>query len=101
MSFDRHESSVKLCIKWGAGVFANESAECGIRSSRAATAEPIAEKASPANSLARPCEPFVNGATVQLWGVFHGALDGTRRVWVVEIFEEPFCGRNGARGLYW
>ena len=61
MSLDRHESSVKFYIDWGVGIVANERAESCIRSSRAASIESIAEKASPANSLTRPCEPFVDG----------------------------------------
>ena len=60
MGLDRHESGAKFCIKWGVGVVANESAEGCIRSSRAATVESIAEKASPANPLTRLCEPFVD-----------------------------------------
>jgi len=62
MCFDRHESSVKLSIKWGAGVVANESAECYIRSSRAATTKSIAKKASPADPLTRLCKPLVDSA---------------------------------------
>ena len=59
---DRHKSSVKFYVKRGMGVVTNESAECCIRSSRATTVESIAEEASPANPLTRPCEPLVDGA---------------------------------------
>jgi len=62
VGFDCHKSSVKFCIKRGAGVVANERAEGCIRSGRAGTVEAITEKASPTNPLARPCEPFVDGA---------------------------------------
>ena len=62
VSFDCYECSVKFRIKWGAGVATNESAEGCICSSRAATAETIPQKASPANSLACPCEPFIDSA---------------------------------------
>ena len=61
VSFDRHESSVKFHIERGAGVVANEGTEGCIRSGRTATTEAIAEKAGPADSLTRPCEPLVNG----------------------------------------
>ena len=57
-----HESSTKLRIKWGAGVVANEGAESRVRSSTAGTAESIAEKAGPTDSLTRSCEPLVDGA---------------------------------------
>ena len=62
MGFDRHESSVKFRIDRGVGIVANESAESCTCSSGATAIESIAEKASPANSLTRPCEPFVDGA---------------------------------------
>lgn len=60
MGFDCHEGSTKFCIEWGAGIVANKSTEGCIRSSRAATVEPIAEKASPADPLTCLCEPFVD-----------------------------------------
>ena len=62
MGFNRHESSVKFRIERGAGVVANEGTEGGFRSSGATTTEAIAEEASPANSLTRLCEPFIDGA---------------------------------------
>ena len=66
MSFNRHKGRVKLDVKWGAGVITNESAECSICGSGAATVESITEKASPANSLTRSCEPLVDGSSTQL-----------------------------------
>jgi hypothetical protein len=62
VGLDRHESSVKFHIKRGAGVVANEGTEGRIRSGRTATAETVAEKAGPADSLTRSREPLVNGA---------------------------------------
>lgn len=64
MSFDCHKSSIEFRIERGTRVVANEGTEGGIRSGRAATVEAIAEKAGPANSLTRPCEPLIDGATV-------------------------------------
>jgi len=58
-----YESSTKFRIKWGAGVVANEGAEGRVRSNTTGAAESIAEKAGPTDSLTRPCEPFVDGAT--------------------------------------
>jgi len=95
--FNCHESGVELWVKWGAGVVANESAEGCVHSSRAATAESIAEKASPANSLACPCEPLADGASAELWRVLHGAFSGTRRIWVVEVVKKPLRGGDSAR----
>ena len=85
MGSDPHEGSVKFSIKWGAGVVANESAEGCIGSSGAAAIESIPEKASPAYSLTRPCEPLVDGPAVELWRFLHSALDGTRRIRIVEV----------------
>lgn len=62
VSLDRHESSVKFRIKRRAGVVANKGTEGGVRSSGAATTKAIAEKAGPADSLTRSCEPLVDGA---------------------------------------
>jgi len=87
-----YESSVKLWVKWGAGVVANESTEGCIRSGGAATAESIAQEGSPADSLTCSCEPLVDGAPAELWRVLHGALSSTRRIWVVEVIEEPLSG---------
>ena len=64
MSFDRHKSSMEFRVKRGMGVVANEGTESGVGSSGTATVEAIAEKASPANSLTRSCEPLVDGAVV-------------------------------------
>ena len=63
MGSHRQESSVELLIKWGARVVANESAEGRVRSSRARTAESIAEKTSPANPLTCSLEPLADGAS--------------------------------------
>ena len=63
MGFDPHKSIVELDVKWGTGVITNECAECSICSNRTTTTEPIAEKASPADSLTRSCEPFVDGSS--------------------------------------
>ena len=63
VGLDRHESSVKFHIERGAGVVANEGTEGCIRSGRTATTEAVAEKAGPADSLTRPREPLVDGAT--------------------------------------
>ena len=63
MGFDPHKSIVELDVKRGAGVITNESAECSIRSDRTATTETITKKASPADSLTRSCEPFVDGSS--------------------------------------
>jgi len=62
MGFDRDESSVKFCIKWGVGVVANESAESCVRSSRATAIEPIPEQAGPPDSLPCPREPLIDSA---------------------------------------
>ena len=62
MGFHRHESSVELLIKWGVGIVANESTEGRVHSSRTGTAESIAEKTSPANSLTCSLEPLADGA---------------------------------------
>ena len=62
VGFHCHESSTKLWIKWGAGVVADEGPEGRVRSSRAGTAESIADNASPTDSLTRFCEPLVDGA---------------------------------------
>ena len=59
---NRDKSSVKFCTERGAGVIANESAEGCIYSRRAGTVESVADKAGPADSLTRSCEPLVYGA---------------------------------------
>ena len=61
MGFYSHKSGIKFHIKRRAGVVANESAEGCIRSNGATSTKPVAEKASPADSLTRSCEPFVDG----------------------------------------
>ena len=62
VGFHCHKSSTKFWIKWRARVVANEGAEGRFRSDRAGAVEPIAENASPADSLTRFCEPLVDGA---------------------------------------
>lgn len=62
MGFHSHKRSVKFYIERGTGIVANESTEGSVCNSGAATTEPIAEKASPADSLTCSREPFVDCA---------------------------------------